>query len=90
VRSGENGESFMAALGHRAALTHPAEPGKGPSVDRPESRDSKQGDQAAWEAYMASCTDYIKRQVIVYQNWPQRRYDATGYRREKVFSDMNN
>jgi hypothetical protein len=46
--------------------------------------------QSAWDAYMASCTDYIKRQVIVYQNWPQRRYDPTGYRKEKVFSDMNN
>jgi hypothetical protein len=44
----------------------------------------------AWERYMASCTDYIKRQVIVYQNWPQRRWAPTGYRKEKVFSDLNN
>lgn len=55
------------------------------------ARDRKDSDaQAAWERYMASCTDYIKRQFIVYQNWPQRKYDATGYRKEKVFTDMNN
>lgn len=44
----------------------------------------------AWERYMASCTDYIKRQLIVYQNWPQRRWEPTGYREQKVFRDMNN
>jgi hypothetical protein len=80
----------MAAGAHRHALTPPADPAEPPSLDRAENRDRKQGDQTAWEAYMASCTDYIKRQLIVYQNWPQRKYDTTGYRREKVFSDQNN
>lgn len=39
---------------------------------------------------MASCTDYIKRQLIVYQNWPQRRWSPEGLRKEKVFTDLNN
>lgn len=66
-------------------MTQPAEPG-----DRADIRDRKDAEREAFELYMAACTDYIKRQLIVYQNWPQRKYDATGYRKEKVFSDMNN
>jgi len=26
------------------------------------------------------CSDYLKRQILVYRNWPQRRWDAMGYR----------
>lgn len=43
-----------------------------------------------YERYLLSCSDYLKRQMIVYQHWPQRRYDTLGYRNEKVFTDMNN
>jgi hypothetical protein len=43
----------------------------------------------AWDAYMSSCSDYIKRQILIYQNWPQRRYNELGYLEEKVFTDMN-
>lgn len=75
----------MSGGTHRCLLSQPLEDGD------PPARERKDGTQdAAWERYMASCTDYIKRQVIVYQNWPQRRWDPTGYREEKVFTDMNN
>lgn len=47
-------------------------------------------EKAAYERYLLSCSDYLKRQMIVYQHWPQRRYDTLGYRDEKVFTDMNN
>ena len=43
----------------------------------------------AFDLYLALCGDYVKRQALVYSNWPQRRWDATGYRDEKVFSDRN-
>ncbi len=43
----------------------------------------------AWEAYLRSCTEYLRRQILVYQNWPQRSFDRFGYRDEKVFKDMN-
>jgi hypothetical protein len=33
--------------------------------------------------------DYLARQMVVYQNWPQRRFDGRGLLREKVFTDMN-
>lgn len=39
--------------------------------------------------YMDSCNDYLRRQIIVYQNWPQRKYGVTGYTSEKVFTDQN-
>jgi hypothetical protein len=68
-------------------LTHPAEGEDLRARDRKPDADAQ---ATAWERYMASCTDYIKRQVIVYQNWPQRKWEATGYRDEKVFTDMNN
>jgi hypothetical protein len=68
-------------------LTQPSLDGDHPASDRKADADSQ---SLAWERYMASCTDYIKRQLIVYQNWPQRRWEATGYRKEKVFSDLNN
>lgn len=44
----------------------------------------------AYSRYLLNCSDYIKRQMIVYEHWPQRRYDVLGYRNEKVFTDMNN
>jgi hypothetical protein len=68
-------------------LTYPSEDGDRSLRDRkPEAAP----EDPAWERYMASYTDYIKRQLIVYQNWPQRRWEATGYRPEKVFTDLNN
>ncbi|HEV8358984.1 MAG TPA: hypothetical protein VGR28_00870 [Candidatus Thermoplasmatota archaeon] len=68
-------------------MTHPSEEGSPPARDRKADADPQ---DEAWERYWASCADYIKRQLIVYQNWPQRRWEATGYRKEKVFSDLNN
>lgn len=43
----------------------------------------------AFEAYLVNCSDYLRRQIIIYEHWPQRRYDARGYKNEKVFADMN-
>lgn len=43
----------------------------------------------AWAAYVNACSDYLKRQLIVYQNWPQRKFTTIGYAEEKVFTDMN-
>ncbi len=50
--------------------------------------DGSDGD-AAWKAYMDSCSDYLKRQLLIYQNWPQRRFTPVGYVEDKVFTDMN-
>ncbi|HUR68560.1 MAG TPA: hypothetical protein VM370_04880 [Candidatus Thermoplasmatota archaeon] len=44
---------------------------------------------AAYERYLLDCSDYLRRQMMIYEHWPQRRYDVLGYRREKVFADMN-
>lgn len=44
----------------------------------------------AYSRYLLNCSDYLKRQMMIYQHWPQRRYDVLGYRDEKVFTDMNN
>lgn len=68
-------------------MTQPSQEGDLAARDRKIEADPQ---AQAWERYMASCTDYIKRQVIVYQNWPQRRWGPRGYRPEKVFTDMNN
>ena len=43
----------------------------------------------AYERYLLDCSDYIRRQMMIYEHWPQRRYDVLGYRKEKVFTDMN-
>lgn len=43
----------------------------------------------AWDRYLSSCHDYLRRQILVYQNWPQRRITPVGYAPEKVFRDMN-
>jgi hypothetical protein len=42
-----------------------------------------------YERYLLDCSDYLRRQMIIYEHWPQRRYDVLGYRNEKVFTDMN-
>jgi len=59
--------------------------------DAPFSLDSpappKQGD--AYERYLLNCSDYLRRQMMIYEHWPQRKYDVLGYRKEKVFTDMN-
>ena len=43
----------------------------------------------AYERYLLNCSDYLRRQMMIYEHWPQRRYDVLGYRKEKVFADMN-
>lgn len=43
----------------------------------------------AYERYLLNCSDYLRRQMMIYEHWPQRRYDVLGYRKEKVFTDMN-
>lgn len=53
--------------------------GPNANVDRPE----------AYERYLLDCSDYLRRQMIIYEHWPQRKYDVLGYRNEKVFPDMN-
>lgn len=53
------------------------------------SPDPMPEEDRAKAAYMNSCTDYLKRQILIYTNWPQRRYHAMGYSEEKVFTDMN-
>ena len=42
-----------------------------------------------YERYLIDCSDYLRRQMMIYEHWPQRRYDVLGYRKEKVFADMN-
>jgi hypothetical protein len=44
---------------------------------------------SAYARYLLNCSDYLKRQMMIYEHWPQRRYDVLGYREEKVFTDMN-
>ena len=89
------GRNFHARTGRSACpLTQPSQAGELPVRDRKAAPEAEpqgaRADAEAWERYMASCTDYIKRQLIVYQNWPQRKWAPTGLREEKVFSDMNN
>jgi hypothetical protein len=50
-------------------------------LDRPTS--------VAYERYLLDCSDYLRRQMMIYEHWPQRKYDVLGYRKEKVFADMN-
>lgn len=47
------------------------------------------GKGEAWTRYVDSCNDYLKRQILIYQNWPQRKFNTTGYTAEKVFTDQN-
>lgn len=46
-------------------------------------------EKEAYERYLLNCSDYLKRQMMIYEHWPQRKYDVLGYRNEKVFTDMN-
>lgn len=39
----------------------------------------REGDSAL-ENYLSLCSDYLRRQILVYRNWPQRRWDTMGYR----------
>ena len=56
-----------------------------PALRRPRS----EAEKAAYERYLVNCSDYLKRQMMIYEHWPQRKYDVLGYRNEKVFTDMN-
>jgi hypothetical protein len=56
-----------------------------PTLRRPREGAEK----AAYERYLLNCSDYLKRQMMIYEHWPQRKYDVLGYRNEKVFTDMN-
>ena len=61
-----------------------------PQPPSPVSTTTKRdADSAAYERYLLNCSDYLKRQMIIYEHWPQRKYDVLGYRNEKVFTDMN-
>lgn len=42
-----------------------------------------------WDRYLQSCARYLKRQILVYQHWPQREFDEMGYGEETVFRDRN-
>ena len=60
-----------------------------PQSPSPASTKRDADSAAAYERYLLNCSDYLKRQMIIYEHWPQRRYDVLGYRNEKVFTDMN-
>lgn len=47
------------------------------------------GPDDPYSRYLANCSDYLRRQMMIYQHWPQKRYDSLGYKDEKVFTDMN-
>lgn len=51
--------------------------------------ESKPDASDPYERYLLNCSDYLRRQMMIYEHWPQRRYDVLGYRKEKVFADMN-
>ena len=46
-------------------------------------------DDPVFAAYLSSCQKYMLRQLLVYQHWPQRKFDSLGYTREKIFADQN-
>lgn len=46
-------------------------------------------EDAAFGEYLDSCEDYLRRQLVVYQNWPQHKYGPMGYTGEKQFVDQN-
>ena len=68
---------------HRTTLTSAVAPFVLPLPAPGESR------SPAYERYLLDCSDYLRRQMMIYEHWPQRRYDVLGYREEKVFADMN-
>ncbi len=51
--------------------------------------DGSPTDDEPRDRYLRTVSDYFKRQLLVYQNWPQRKYGALGYTEEKVFRDQN-
>lgn len=66
---------------HESGFAHP--------LDSPRLSRTREPRDAAYERYLLSCSDYLKRQMMIYEHWPQRRYDVLGYRKEKVFADQN-
>lgn len=46
-------------------------------------------DDPALADYLDACEDYFLRQLIVYENWPQRSWGPVGYTGKKVFVDQN-
>ena len=75
----------MNPAGESLLATSVELPDRLPALRRP--RDP--AEQAAYERYLLNCSDYLKRQMMIYEHWPQRKYDVLGYRNEKVFTDMN-
>lgn len=61
----------------------------GPALLLPFSPAADAPRNEAYERYLLDCSDYLRRQMIIYEHWPQRKYDVLGYRNEKVFPDMN-
>lgn len=70
-------------------MSHAGIPAYLPSLPTAAPRRGR-SDKEAYERYLLNCSDYLKRQMMIYEHWPQRRYDVLGYREEKVFTDMNN
>lgn len=46
-------------------------------------------DDPAFGEYLDDVESYYKRQLVVYENWPQRKYGPLGYTSEKQFVDQN-
>lgn len=46
-------------------------------------------DAQSVRSYLDLYSEYLKRQLIVYTNWPQYRLTRSGYSNEKVFRDQN-
>jgi len=47
------------------------------------------GSEDDMDAYLQIWGDYLRRQLLVYRNWPQRAFDASGYKSGHVFADQN-
>lgn len=43
----------------------------------------------AFGEYLDAVESYYKRQLVVYEHWPQRKYGPLGYTSEKQFVDQN-
>lgn len=46
-------------------------------------------DEPAFDEYLDACASYYKRQLVVYEHWPQHKYGPMGYTSEKQFVDRN-
>lgn len=46
-------------------------------------------DDPSFGDYLDACEAYYKRQLVVYEHWPQRKYGPMGYTAEKQFVDQN-